>query len=271
MTPLRRLAAVWLLLAAPPVTAADTPWIIAHRGASHDAPENTLAAFRLAWERGADGIEGDFQLTAEGRIVCLHDRDTLRTGGERRVVAESTLSQLRELEYGAWKHERWRGEPIPTLDEVIATVPDGKRLFIEVKCGPEIVPALTDTLRRSALGDEQVTVISFDAAVIAELKRSAQQYATQWLTKYQEENGRWTPDAASVVESLRGCGADALGCQAERRCFDAAFVERLRDTGFSSFGVWTVDDPDVARFYSRLGAAAITTNRPGWLREQLGR
>ncbi|MFV2065815.1 MAG: glycerophosphodiester phosphodiesterase family protein, partial [Pirellulales bacterium] len=104
-------------------TVASGQLIVGHRGASHDAPENTLAAFQLAWQRGADGVEGDFYLTSDGHIVCIHDADTERVAGEKLIVAESTLADLRQLDVGAWKGERWRGEKIPTLEEVLATVP----------------------------------------------------------------------------------------------------------------------------------------------------
>ncbi len=112
--------------------------IVGHRGASSDAPENTLAAFRLAFDQGADGIEGDFYVTADQQIVCIHDKDTKRTAGESLDVAKSTLHQLRQLEYGSWFHERFRGEPIPTFGDVIKLVPSGKWFVIELKSGPEL-------------------------------------------------------------------------------------------------------------------------------------
>ncbi len=123
-----------LSLADPPVS----PLVVAHRGASHDAPENTLPAFRLAWEQGADAIEGDFFLTKDGHIVCTHDRMTgrLNPGKVKLQVADSTLAELQALDVGSWKGETWRGERMPTLAEVFATVPAGKRILIEVKCGP---------------------------------------------------------------------------------------------------------------------------------------
>lgn len=80
--------------------------IIAHRGASHDAPENTLPAYKLAWQQGADGIEGDFRLTADGQIVCLHDPSTGRVGDRDLVVSESTLAELRQADMGVLKGEK---------------------------------------------------------------------------------------------------------------------------------------------------------------------
>ncbi len=75
--------------------------IVAHRGASGDAPENTLASFSLAWQQDADAIEGDFHLTSDGHIVCIHDSDTNRVSGTRLVINKSTLKELQELDIGS--------------------------------------------------------------------------------------------------------------------------------------------------------------------------
>ncbi len=125
--------------------------IVAHRGASEDAPENTLPAFRLAWEQGADAIEGDFYRTKDGQIVCIHDGDTKRVAGEKLVVQESTLEELQRLDVGAWKGQQWAGTRIPTLREVLETVPAGKRFYVEVKGSAEMVPHLIEELGRSGL------------------------------------------------------------------------------------------------------------------------
>ncbi len=87
--------------------------LIAHRGASHEAPENTVAAFRRAFDEGADGIEGDFRLTADGELVCLHDATTRRTAGVDLAVATATLATLRTLDVGAWRGEEWAGNGSP--------------------------------------------------------------------------------------------------------------------------------------------------------------
>ena len=78
------------------------PLLIAHRGGSREAPENTLAAFHQAWQQGADGIEADFRLTRDGRVVCLHDAGTGRTAGIDIAVAEATFAELRRLDVGSW-------------------------------------------------------------------------------------------------------------------------------------------------------------------------
>ena len=174
------------LLAAFPLLVLDgamsfAQQVIAHRGASFDAPENTLAAFRLAWEQGADGIEGDFYLTADGEIVCLHDSDTGRTGGRKLSVGQSTLAELRKVDVGAWRGDKFRGEPIPTLAEVLGVVPEGKKIFVEIKCGPQIVPRVQRDLVRSHLKPAQVTIISFHESVIDAVRKQLPDYKANLL------------------------------------------------------------------------------------------
>ena len=122
--------------------------IIAHRGASADAPENTLTAIQLAWRQSADAAEIDVQLTADGQLVAIHDETLLRTGGVDWAVKDYTLAQLKTLDIGSWKSPQFAGERIPTLAEVLDIVPLGKRLFIEVKCGVDAIPELVTYCRR---------------------------------------------------------------------------------------------------------------------------
>jgi len=244
--------------------------IVAHRGASHDAPENTLAAFQLAWEQGADAIEGDFHLTADGEIVCIHDRDTARTAGEQLVVAQSSLEELRALEVGAWKAARFAGERIPTLTQVLAIVPAGKQILIEVKCGPEIVPALEQVLASSPLEREQLRLIAFDAEVIAAAKQRMPWLEAYWLTghSFDEESERWSNPIEEVLPVLARIGADGLDTSVPVEVVNARFVRTLRATGMQ-LHTWTIDDEATAARLYWLGVDSITTNRPAYLRTLL--
>jgi len=87
-----------------------TTEIIAHRGASHFAPENTVSSFKLAWGKNADGIEGDFYLTKDGEIICMHDPTTKRTTGVDFLISDTTYEQLRKLDAGKWRGEKWKGD-----------------------------------------------------------------------------------------------------------------------------------------------------------------
>ena len=169
---MRHLLGTWVIcvLIGTAASGADSVEIIAHRGESADAPENTMAAFRLAWERGVKAIELDVHLTADGRLIVSHDADTERTAGVKKTIKESTLAMLRTLDVGRWKDARFAGEPMPTLEDALATIPDDARCFIEVKIGPESVPELVEAVRGSGKRPEQLPVISFNADTIAAAK-----------------------------------------------------------------------------------------------------
>jgi glycerophosphoryl diester phosphodiesterase len=262
-------AACCLLSLAGP---AESQMIVAHRGASEEAPENTLAAFRLAWELGADAIEGDFYLTRDGHIVAIHDATTQRTAGVDLRVADCTLAQLQALDVGAWKAERFRGERIPTLQQVLATLPPGKKIFIEIKCKSEIVPTLRTVLLESRTPLDQIVVISFHEAVIAQCKQQLPQVKAYWLIGYKQDEttGAWSPLAEEVLQTLHRSGADGLNTQGNRQVVDPAFVQQLRTRGLE-FHVWTIDEAADASHFWQLGADSLTTNRPAAIRAALAR
>ncbi|MFT4548428.1 MAG: glycerophosphoryl diester phosphodiesterase [Pseudoalteromonas tetraodonis] len=254
------------------VFAGDTdPIVVAHRGASHDAPENTLAAFKLAWEQGADAIEGDFFLTKDKKIVCTHDRTTQRLNKEKRNldVAKSTLAELRALDVGSWRGDEWQGERMPVLAEVLATVPDGKKIYIEVKCGAEIIPLLKKEVEASGLVPEQIVIISFQKPVILNAKIAMPQLEAFWLTSFRRDkkSGEVNPTESEVLKALETIRADGLSC-GDHDSLTGGFLKRLRVAGYSTHG-WTVNDPKRARELVDLGMQSITTDKPALIREGL--
>lgn len=245
--------------------------IIGHRGASHDAPENTIPSFKLAIEQEADGFETDFYLGAGGHIMCLHDKDTERVAGKKLLVTKAPFDQLRALDVGSWKGPKWRGEKMPTMDEVLAVVPAGKKIFIELKSGSELVAPMVKAIDASSLSPEQIVLISFHADAIAECKKQMPHLKALWLCRFKKKDGGTVPPPVEeVAATLKRIHADGLDAEAVPEYVDEAFLKRLRELGCREFSVWTVDDPKVAQFYARLGAWSITTDRPGWLRKRLG-
>jgi glycerophosphoryl diester phosphodiesterase len=245
--------------------------IVGHRGASYDAPENTVAAFRLAWEQNADGIEGDFYVTQDQQVVCIHDADTKRTAGRKLDVAKSTLAELRELEYGEWKDKEFKGEPIPTFADVMDCVPAGKLFVIELKTGPEIVMPLKAEIERLKPDLKNLLIIAFRKDTIMAVKRELPLIRTHWLTGYKkdEATGVVHPTREEVAEALKSTGADGLGTQSNRDVVTPEFIAGLKSQGMKEFHVWTVDKPDDARYFMELGAVGITTNRPAFIRAAL--
>ena len=253
---------------------AREPMITGHRGASATAPENTLAAFRQAWSDGADAIEGDFRLTADGALVCIHDADTKRVTGQDRVVAACTLAELKQLDFGAWKNQRFQGESCPTFAEVCSTLPPAGRFFVELKAGPEIVPPLAVAIDRLPPGvAERLLIIAFDADTVLACKKTLPAVPVHWLTAFRKRPrtaGTWEPTAQEIAATVRRLGADGVGLQANRQVLTEAFLQHLTAGGVGEFHVWTVDDSDAAHYFLTAGAMGITTNRPAAVRTSLG-
>src|SRR5690606_14502784 len=111
-----------------------------HRGSSLEAPENTVASFMLAWKQGADAVEIDVHLSKDNRLMVIHDSNTKRTTGEDYVVKETHSDVLRKLDAGSFKGEKYRGEKIPFLEEIIDLLPPGKKLIVELKCDKKGLP-----------------------------------------------------------------------------------------------------------------------------------
>ncbi len=245
--------------------------ITAHRGASYLAPENTLASVNLAWQLGADSVEIDVYQSRDGRIVVVHDDTTKRTAGVDGKVVARTLAELATLDVGRWKHEKWAGQRIPTLEQVVATIPSGKRLLIEIKCGKQIVPELARVLKVAGKRPRQTAVISFDFDVVATAKAAMPRSTVLWLLKTtpkrHEQTGKVLISLRQRIEQCRTAGLDGLSVSRESE-LNEKFVQQIHDAGLQ-LHVWTVNSPEEAAKLAGLGVDAITTDRPGWLRRRL--
>jgi glycerophosphoryl diester phosphodiesterase len=239
--------------------------IIAHRGASYDAPENTLASVRLGWEKRAN-VEIDVYLSKDNRMVVIHDATTKRTGGVDLKVKETSAEELRKLDVGSFKAQAFAGERIPFLAEVIETVPPRQKLYVEIKCGKEILPQLRQLFVESGKMS-QIVIIGFDLETVAASKRLID-VPTYWLkgTEKVKDTEQWIPHDPKLIQMAKDKGLDGLDVD-----FAGVTEELVRaaNAAGQKLYVWTVDDPDEAMRLVKLGVDGITTNRPDWLREQL--
>lgn len=242
---------------------------VAHRGESHDAPENTLAAFRLAWERNVSAIELDVHQTCDGQLIVCHDPNTKKTTGVEKTIKDSTLAELRALDAGRWKEERFVGEKLPTLSEALATIPDGHRCFIELKTGPEVVPTLEKVIAASGKHPEQLAIISFNAETIAEAKRKLPQHQAYWIAsvKPDKKTGVLAPSVEELIATAKSIRADGLDLSMPPT---PDYTKPIKAAGLKLF-VWTINDPAVAKKFVELGVDGITTDRAAWLKQQVGR
>jgi glycerophosphoryl diester phosphodiesterase len=242
------------------------PLIIAHRGASHDAPENTLPAFELAWAQDADAIEGDFLLTKDNRIVCIHDGSTERLADRNLVVRQSTLEELRKLDVGSWKHKKYKGTRIPTIAEVFATIPKGRKIFVEVKCGKEIIPYLVKEIESSQLKTEQVVLICFKQEVVQAFKQALPKNKAYWLSGFKKDKeGVWKPSLETVLATLKGSKADGLD---SNKNVPGEIAKKIMKVGYE-WHAWTVNDVATAKKLKSLGIHSITTDRPALIKGSL--
>lgn len=230
--------------------------LIAHRGASLDAPENTLAAVRLGFEQNADIVEVDIRLTADGRIIALHDGNTARTTGVAREASKTCFEELRHLDAG-------KGEKIPALEELLVLIPADKRMFLEIKCGPEILPILDEVIDRSGIWREQIALISFDKAVLRAARALLPHHQALWVVGHHHRGG-----FDQLVNECLEAEFDGLDIES-RWVIDRSLVEKAKNAGLGALYMWTIDDPIRAIDLINFGVDGITTNRPGWLRGQM--
>lgn len=236
------------------------PRVIAHRGFSAVAPENTRAAFRRAIEAGADMIELDVFLTADGAVAVLHDATLGRTTNGAGPAAARTMAELARLDAGSWFSPEFAGEPIPTLAEVLALVaPSTILLNVEIKS--EAVSETIEggvaerTLREIArFGMRERTIVSsFHPLAIVQSKRIDPGVATAALFDRSAYPG------ATPAEILERTGADAFNLSDAEVSAEA--IRSAHEAG-APVAVYTVDDPARMRELFAAGADAIFTNRP---------
>jgi glycerophosphoryl diester phosphodiesterase len=241
----------------------DRPLNFAHRGASYEAPENTLAAFLLAVELGADGVEFDVQLSLDGEVVVIHDFALeTTTDGEGRVC-EQSLRELKQLDAGSHFDPAFAGQRIPTLQEVIDTV--GHRLLFNIELK-------TDSLRDDGLAAEVVRTIEenhlLDRVIISSFNPLALRWVKQ-LNPWIATGLLYAPDSPILLRRpwLRYLiRFDAM--HPHHSAADSRYVRWARRRGYR-VNVWTVDDPGDMWQLMRRGVDVIITNRPDLLRQVL--
>ncbi len=241
--------------------------IVAHRGASAEAPENTLAAFKLGWEL-ADADELDIHLSKDGVPVVIHDASTKRTAGLDKPVVEQTVAELKALDAGTWKGPQWAGTRIPTLAEALALVPEGKRLFIEIKCGAEVIPALEKVVRESGKTPKKLALIAFNHETLKQAKLRLPELPAYWIVGYKDDkkSGKF-PEVDDLIAKAKAGGLDGLDLD-YKFPIDAALVAKVHAAGLKLF-TWTVNDPEGALKEQAAGVDGITTDKPRELRKAL--
>ncbi|MFF4446862.1 glycerophosphodiester phosphodiesterase [Streptomyces sp. NPDC001502] len=244
---------------------ARTVRVVAHRGASDEYPEHTLAAYRQAIADGADALECDVRLTADRKLVCVHDRRVERTSDGRGVVSEMTYAQLSALDFGGWKGAEHRGAQVLLFEDLLKEALAADRpvgLAVETKhptrTGGRLEAELVRVLKDHGLADGStglVEVMSFSRGALIRLNRLAPGLPAVYLIERR-------------LRPLRPPFAGHAGPGIDLVREDPGLVARLKAKGLS-VRVWTVDEPQDVELCVRLGVDTIITNRPRQVREQL--
>ena len=219
-----------------------------HRGASWDAPENTVAAIKLAWEQGADGSEFDVHLTKDGKLIG-HPRCRYQAGGrQRREGRRADVGRVAEARCREVERRIIRRRKASDARGDVGHDPIRQRVFIELKTGPEIVPELDRVLRASQRKPEETPVIAFNAETIAAVKKARPDLRAYWLVGLKEK-GKETRTAAELIAKAKKIHANGLDLSAATS-LDKDFADQVKAAGLKLY-VWTVNDPAVASAHGR--------------------
>ena len=250
-------------------TVQASPLIVAHRGASADAPENTMAAFTLAWEQGADAIECDVWMTKDKQLVCIHDKNTKKYSHIDMDVTKTSYKKLSTISVGGKKSPKWKKETAPLLSEVLKTVPENKKVFIEIKDSARVMDTLKEVIEGSSLSPNQIAVISFKDEVIKRSKELLPDIDAFLLISFKKHKAKqtWGPSHESVLSRLDASKANGLDANASSP-YNEAFIRQLKEAGMQTH-VWTINNVDMAKRYKGYGIDSITTDIPGRMKKAL--
>jgi len=246
------------------------PLIIAHRGASAVAPENTLAAFARAIQDGADGIEFDVRLSYDQVPVIVHDATLERTGLVNRLVSDLRSEELQQIDVGSWfdRHTKspqdsYAGEKLPPLAQVFQLFSQNSGLlYLEMKCdageGAALAAEVVCLIARYRMA-VRVIVASFDLSSIAEIKRIDAGIHTAALFEPRLTRPVSIVRSTKMVDLAVASGADELALH--HILVRPRLIEKARQCGLETV-VWTVDSPEWIQRARSLGIKALITNDP---------
>jgi len=228
------------------------PWVIAHRGASAVAPENTMAAFRRAVAMGADCIETDLHLSRDGRLVIVHDNTLNRTTSGDGLVKNFTFAELRELDAGRWFAEEFAGEKLPGIEELLDLAGQADlSLYLEIKggAGYGVERAVISALRGRKEAKATV-VLCFDGSVLDRIHQLDRLLMTGLLFETGGED--------MVREAVR-VGARQIGPRGD--CVTPELIEDAHRRGLKVV-TWTINEPGQMRAMANAGVDGIMSNHP---------
>ena len=243
---------------------------ISHRGESHDAPENTASAFRLAMERDVDGMETDIHLTSDNVLVCSHDANTQRCcGGVSMVIEQSTFEEVEKLDACNGKIA-FQGEKIPTFSEALEILKPGKLFYVEIKENdPRVIDAMMAEIDKSHCTRDQIIMISFHADIVKLFKEKYPKQQALWLTSFKKnEDGTFIHDKEFYLKKLQDLKCDGVDAHCNAEFVDAEFVKMIHDAGMF-YTAWTLDTVEICQHFLDIGIDSVTSNCAAKMRDAI--
>lgn len=232
-------------------------FIWAHRGASADAPENTMPAFRTAKDQGADGIELDIHLSSDNIPVVIHDTTLNRTTNLKGDISDYPLQELQQGDAGSWFSPEFCDTPIPTLEEVLKWVGTSLRLNIEIKdavAGKAVIGLIQDYPLLPVL------ISSFHHKALQQIRSKHPNIPLGYLVE-------WPPWGAGLKRALKRAIANGAESFHPRiNLLNDDMITRCQQAGLG-VAPWVVDDPKVAQELKQRGVTALFTNKPGLIKK----
>jgi len=238
-----------------------SPLVVAHGGASAEAPENTIAAFELALDQGADGIQLDVHFSSDDQPVVIHDFTLERTTDGAGPVHRLTVRQLKRLDVGSWRGRRWRGQRIQTLQEVLERFRDRTRFWIELKGGPDLYPGMEEAVVSMIETYDVVAcslVQSFDREVLARIRRGNRGVKLGALA------------IREPLEAILAAPGAAQALCAGHHLLGPEALAAIRRAGLECYA-WTVNEPAQMDRLVEWKVNGVITDRPALLRGRLDR
>ena len=209
----------------------------------------------------SDGVEVDIRSTKDNVLLCLHDKSLLRTGGLDRKLKDLKYEEVKNIDVGSWFSSKWSKETLPSIEKVLRHIPEGKKIFIEVK-EEGLTDNLIEEINKSPVNNDCIRVISFYENVIREIKEKTNLKANL-LISFTQQN----ISVNALKEKLVELKADGIGAE-NHKLLNKEFVNEMTSVNKETH-VWTVDNSDEALKYLKMGIASITTNIPKKIKETI--
>ena len=232
------------------------PLVIAHRGASGKAPENTFAAFNLAWKEGSDAIELDIRQSKDSNFVCLHDENLARFFPDKKNISSMNLDELKEIEIGSWKGSEFKNEKIPLLSEVLLNTPKNKKIFIEIKEEIEDLKPLFDEIKKTKIRINQCHFLSYFPKVVKNIKENYPRYKATINIRPNLYNYEFD----KVIEKIKKSYSDGVSLKIDTK-ESLRLLKKLKKDNYFVIG-WTINDKNFMEKLIKNNIDGIITDYP---------